>query len=189
MSTLNIRYSEEPVSMLAPCRVLLASGTWQVAPEHRPADWQEREKPKAVAPDKPTGYKEPEYHAPSQVVRAPHKPGAGRPKGFQPGHEKAGGKKTGTHRRVKITGPEIVAKLQTMKMSEIAAEQRCDVAYISQLLKASGANASRPCLACGLPTRRPLKAKYCAACAESTRKARACASSAKYERKQKEAAL
>ncbi len=41
MSTLNIRYSEEPVPMLAPCRVILAGGAWQVAPEHRPAECAE----------------------------------------------------------------------------------------------------------------------------------------------------
>jgi hypothetical protein len=78
--TTPIPYCESAVYSHGEVRDLMKGGVWRVSERERPEDWRERCEPKDVPAPKPKRDWAAERHAASQKTRAPHKPGAGRPK-------------------------------------------------------------------------------------------------------------
>jgi hypothetical protein len=143
-------------------------GTWRVSERERPEDWRERCEPKPLPPPKPVRDWAAERHAASQLTRAPHKPGAGRP--AKPAGPPAARGKVGRPRgtgRITITAAELLHRTKTQTMREIAGELGCDVSFLYRLLAAAGgAPAKLPCRDCGgVITSRAHNAKRCAPCA------------------------
>lgn len=139
----------------SPCRSIFSGGEWQVPPEDRPADWEKRTTARHSATTK----------APYVCVR-----GEGgsvrKPRGFRVGHPKYGGKKAGAHKRVTITGPEIVARLEAGETTyTLAAKLKCDASMLYRIVQKAGLEIPpRKCLRCKEPTGKRHQAKYCATC-------------------------
>ncbi len=159
---------------MAPCRSLFSNGEWQVPPDELPIDWQELT---AVRYDAPT-------KAPYVTVRG--EGGAGKakkvkktkkpkvpkgPKGFQPGHPRYGGKKTcAATRRITITGPEILVRLEKGDtIYTLAKKLKCHASLLYRLVSAAGLQLpAKKCQKCGEPTGKRHQAKFCATCATAT---------------------
>lgn len=163
-----IPYAEQAVE---PCygavRVLMSGGSWRVSECERPEDWRDRCEPKQLPPPKPPRDWAAERHAASQIARAPHKRGAGRPR--KPARVSVPGrigrpKGTG---RIHITAAELAEQSKLRPVKVIADELGCHESHLYRMLKQAGLRAAdRCCEDCGFPTGRASNARRCEACSE-----------------------
>lgn len=167
-----IRYAEEPITPCGPVRSLFAAGEWLVPESERPANWRERMEPKEGFSAKTAEYINRmeqrragmvEHHPPSQITRAPHAPGAGRPRGFAKGHAKVGGAKKGA--RLGITAEALAERMKTETLAAIAKDLGCHFTSLSKFLSRSGVAIVKLCADCGEPTKRAANSIRCWPCA------------------------
>ena len=180
MTEIPYDFSTEQPRIPPPCRVLFTAGLWIVPPEERPADWQLREQPQALPAPKPPKqeWATMKRHAPPQVTRAPHKPGAGRPpkaKALKPQPHASAVRRART-RRVTIT-PQQIADRQVAgeTVRQMAKTEKCDPSLLHRILRKAGllTQTASKCGICGNPTGKAPQAKYCATCEPEAVKARA----------------
>ncbi len=141
-----------------PCRVLMSGGQWAIPEAQRPADWRDREQAKEAP--------EAKAKTPWLYVEQPKRQPA-KPRGFQAGHPKYGGKVAGTMRRIVITAGEIAARMLAGEtIEQIAAVLKCHPSVLYIRMQTAGValpNVAK-CHACGKPTDRSPQAKYCRKC-------------------------
>ncbi len=138
-------------------RSIFSGGEWRVPEKERPADWQERTEARNDAPVK----------APYICLRGE----GGKQHRFAPGHPKYGGRKAcAATRRITITGPEILVRLEKGEtIYTLAKKLKCHASLLYRLVSAAGLSLpAKMCQKCGEPTGKRHQAKFCATCATAT---------------------